>query len=359
MNYFVKEFKKKHKVDINLNSRPLRRLRTACEKAKRILSFAFVTTIELDSLFNGINFYSSIIRAKFEEINMDLLNECMKIVDSCLSDSKICKSDIDDVVLVGGSSRIPKVQDLLQEFFKGKDLCKGINLDEAVAYGAAIQASILSEGFKNVPNLMLQDVTPLSLGILEGIDSVMSVMIRRNTAIHVKKFRVYTTNRENNHCESVLIMAYEGERARVVDNNLLGAPRGHPIDVCFVIDENVILTVSAEEITITNDKERLSTLEIKKKMIEEGERYNAEDKKFLKKARVMSALDKCVYNVKNALKKDVNLKLPPQERDKINNAITVATNLLDGNNKTNEIDVFEDHLKELEGMLKHLAAMTG
>jgi L1 cell adhesion molecule like protein len=155
VNYFVEEFKKKNKVDITGNARALRRLRIACERAKRILSFAFVTTVDVDSLFNGIDFFSSITRAKFEEINMDLFNECMKIVESCLSDSKIYKSDIDDVVLVGGSSRIPKVQDLLQDFFKGKDLCKSINLDEAVAYGAAVQAAILSEGFNNVPNLVL------------------------------------------------------------------------------------------------------------------------------------------------------------------------------------------------------------
>ncbi|KAL5057196.1 hypothetical protein RYX36_028800 [Vicia faba] len=373
VNYFVQEFKKKHKVDISPNPRALRRLRTACERAKRILSFAFVTTIEVDSLFHGIDFSSSITRAKFDEINIDLFNECMKIVDSCLSDSKICNSDIDDVVLVGGSSRIPKVQDLLQHFFKGKDLFKGINPDEAVAYGAAVQAAILSDGFNNVPNLVLQDVNPLSLGIALYPEEIMDVVIPRNTSIPVKKSRWYFTAIDN-LC-SIWIKVYEGERARVTDNNLLGmfslscvpgAPRGQPFDVCFVIDENGVLTVSAEEvstgntnqITITNDKERLSTLEIKK-MIEEGERYNAEDKKFLKKARVMSALDKCVYNVKNALKKDVNLKLSPQERDKINNAITVATNLLDGNNKTNEIDFLEDHLKELESMLKHLVAMTG
>ncbi|XP_058766959.1 heat shock cognate 70 kDa protein-like [Vicia villosa] len=372
LNYFVEEFKKKHKVDISLNPRALRRLRTACERAKRILSFAFVTTIELDSLFNGIDFYSSITRAKFEEINMELFNECMKIVDSCLRDSTISNSDIHDVVLVGGSSRIPKVQELLQDFFNGKDLCKGINPDEAVAYGAAVQAAILSDGFKNVPNLVLRDVTPLSLGILSQKDGVMSVVIPRNTTIPAKKSRGYITAKDN-HC-NVAINVYEGERARAIDNNLLGkfslsclpgAPRGQPLNVCFDIDENGVLTVSAKEvstgstneITITN-KERLSAFEIKK-MIEEAERYNAEDKKFLKKAKVTSALDKCVYNMKNALKKDVNLKLSPQESEKINNAITVATNLLEGNDKTNEIDVLENHLKELESMLKHLVAMTG
>jgi len=163
VSYFVEEFKKKNKVDISGNQKSLRRLRTACEREKRTLSFALVTTVEVDSLFQGIDFCSLITRAKFEEINMDLFNECTKTVVSCLSDSKICMSDIDDIVLVGGSSRIPKVQDILQDIFPEKVLYKSINPDEAVAYGAAVQAAILSKGFKNVPNLVLQDVTPLHL----------------------------------------------------------------------------------------------------------------------------------------------------------------------------------------------------
>ncbi|KAK2414299.1 heat shock cognate 70 kDa protein [Trifolium repens] len=374
VNYFVEEFKKKNKVDITGNARALRRLRIACERAKRILSFAFVTTVDVDSLFNGIDFFSSITRAKFEEINMDLFNECMKIVESCLSDSKIYKSDIDDVVLVGGSSRIPKVHDLLQDFFKGKDLCKSINLDEAVAYGAAVQAAILSEGFNNVPNLVLRDVTPLSLGIAINVEDVMDVVIPRNTSVPVKKTEQYSTVYDN-QC-SAFIKVYEGERARAADNNLLGsfslsclpgAPRGHPLEVCFAIDENGILTVSAKEIssanmneiTISNDKERLSTFEIKK-MIEEAETYHVEDKKFLRKAEVISALDSCVYNIKNALKKkDVYSMLTPQESEKINNAITVAMNLLDKNNQEKEIDVLEGHLKQLDSMFENLKVKTG
>ncbi|KAK2360754.1 heat shock cognate 70 kDa protein [Trifolium repens] len=245
VNYFVEEFKKKNKVDITGNARALRRLRIACERAKRILSFAFVTTVDVDSLYNGIDFFSSITRAKFEEINMDLFDECIRTVESCLSDSKIYKSDIDDVVLVGGSSRIPKVQDLLQDFFKGKDLCKSINLDEAVAYGAAVQAAILSEGFNNVPNLVLRDVTPLSLGIAVNVEDVMDVVIPRNTSVPVKKTEQYSTAYDN-QC-SALIKVYEGERARATDNNLLGlfslscfrgAPRGNPLEVSFSIDEN-------------------------------------------------------------------------------------------------------------------------
>jgi L1 cell adhesion molecule like protein len=293
---------------------------------------------------------------------MDLFDECIRTVESCLSDSKIYKSDIDDVVLVGGSSRIPKVQDLLQDFFKGKDLCKSINLDEAVAYGAAVQAAILSEGFNNVPNLVLRDVTPLSLGIAVNVEDVMDVVIPRNTSVPVKKTKQYCTAYDNQF--SVPINVYEGERARVKDNNLLGsfilsclpgAPRGHPLEV----SAKEISTGNMNEISITNDKERLSTFEIKK-MIAEAETYHVEDKKFLRKAKVISALDSCVYNIKNALKKkDAYSMLTPQESEKINNAITVSMNLLDKNNQQKEIDVLEGHLKQLDSMFENLKAKTG
>ncbi|CAL5203568.1 unnamed protein product [Lathyrus oleraceus] len=186
VNYFVDEFKRKNKVDITGNPRALRRLRTACERAKRVLSFSVVTTVEVDSLFQGVDFFPSITRAKFEEINMDIFKECMEIVKSCLTDANMDKSTVNEVVLVGGSSRIPKVQQLLQEFFNGKDLCMSINPDEAVAYGAAVQAALLSEGFQNVPNLVLRDVTPLSLGTVTRGD-VMNVVIPRNTCIPVTK----------------------------------------------------------------------------------------------------------------------------------------------------------------------------
>ncbi|XP_045810040.1 heat shock cognate 70 kDa protein-like [Trifolium pratense] len=225
-----------------------------------------------------------------------------------------------------------------------------------VAYGAAVQAAILSKGFQNVPNLVLRDVTPLSLGTLP----------------YLSRRQKYFTR--DNSCK-VSIKVYEGERARDTDNNLLGfftlscppgTPRGQPLEVCFAIDENGILTVSAKEIssgnmneiTITNDKERLSAFEIRK-MIEEAERYHVEDQKFLRKARVLSELDLCVYKMKNAkMKNDVNLKLSPQESEKINNAITVATDLLDKNNQQKEVDVLEVHLKELESMLQRLISMT-
>ncbi|CAL5184225.1 unnamed protein product [Lathyrus oleraceus] len=389
VNYFVQEFKRKNKVDINRNAKALRRLRSACEKAKRSLSFLVVATIEVDSLFQGIDFSSSINRAKFEEMNMDLFDECMKIVESCVMDAKMDKSKIDDVVLVGGSSRIPKVQQLLQDFFNGKELCKSINPDEAVAYGAAVQAAMLSEDIKNVPNLepqnnsqlvlhnvpqlVLQDVTPLSLGI-SALGDIMSVVIPKNTCIPVNKTKSCVTSQDNQTI--ALIKVYEGERTRASDNNLLGSftlsgippsPRCFPFSVvCFYINENGILTVSAKnnasgtsnKITITNHKERLSIEDIKK-LIQEAENYHIEDKKFLRKANAVNALDDYIYKMTNTLKKkDINLKLSSQEIQLIEDAIAVAKNLLEENNKLVEIEVLEDHLEGLESRMKHIIAKT-
>ncbi|GAU23232.1 hypothetical protein TSUD_172600 [Trifolium subterraneum] len=372
VNYFAQEFQKKSKVDITGNPRALRRLRTACERAKRTLSFSSFTTIEVDSLLQGIDFSSSITSAKFEEINMDLFKECLKTVESCLIDAKMDKSSIHDVVLVGGSSRIPKVQQLLQEFFKGKELCENINPDEAVAYGAAVQAAMLCDGFKNVSNFVLRDVTPLSLGISLN-DRTMSAVIPRNSSIPVKKTKGYVTA-EDNHGASILV--YEGERASVANNNLLGsfslhcrpgAPRGTPFEVCFTINENGILTVSAMEnstgntnqITITNDKERLSVEEIKK-LIEKAREYHAEDERFLRKVKVMNELDDIIYKLTNGLKnEDVKSKLSSQKVKKINLAITKTTDLLDKNKHQNELHVLEYHLKELETMLEDLKVKTG
>ncbi|XP_057772614.1 heat shock cognate 70 kDa protein-like [Salvia miltiorrhiza] len=367
VNHFVKEFKQKKNKDISGNPKAIRRLKTACERAKRFLSSAFETTIEIESLYEGIDLFSTITRAKFGELNMDLFNQCIELVKMCLQDAKMEKSSVDEVVLVGGSSRIPKVQQMLQELFDGKEVCKSINPDEAVAYGAAALAAMLSgEGNEKVQNLVLLDVTPLSLGI-ECNGDLMKIIIPRNTTIPTRREGFFTTLSDNQ--TFVTIKVYEGERTRTKDNNLLGkfvlegippAPRGVPsIKECIDIDENGIMSVSAEDmatrnkkkIIITNDRGRLSKQDIEK-MVQDADKYKWEDDEYKKKVNARIAVEDYAYGMRNTIRCAANLTAA--DKKKMEDAFMSFMQWLESN-KHAEAHVFKDKMKELETVFKPIS----